>query len=502
MAQPAQITTRRSAGVVAMALPLLAILVLAGLGAAASLRDGARAERVRGLAPFTGALTTVVHELQRERSLSAEESDGPVLAGARRTVDVAAARYRDAAVRVEISDRDPRLHQRLDTGLAQLAGLTTLRAAIDSPAGADQAETTFRRYTEIIGGLLSVDGEIGLSEAGEDAELVRAVTAATAFSRAKELAARERDAAVQAATGRPLDQTERTRLAFLGGRQAALLDQFTALASPGQAASYTSAFTTDDSERVTDLRRAALEAGPGQGAAPDLTGWSDATTSRVERMREVELALTAEVARLAGLTDQAADRRALAYAAAFLLAASTLVVLLVLAPGRRRRARAERVGPADPVGAAGGWARREGWARRARRNSSLRCSAPRRGSVAQPRRAVCRLSTAPAPTAPAPSAPAPTAPALAPTALAPMAPMRSAPPSRPTPSTLPRPFPPRRSRRTGRGWPTSPGGARTWSTSSSSCWTRPGGTRATRSCLGGCSSSTDWRCGRGATPTT
>ena len=338
MAKPAQNTTRRSAGAVALALPLLAVLVLAGLGAAGSLRDGARAERVRGLAPFTGALTNLVHELQRERSLSAEASAGPVLEGARRTVDVAAARYRDAAVRVEISDRDRRLHRRLDTGLAQLAGLTTLRASVDGPAGADQAEASFRRYTEIIGGLLSVGGEIGLSEAGQDAELVRAVTAATAFSRAKELAAREREAAVQAATGRPLDQAERTRLAFLGGRQAALLDQFTALASPGQAARYARAFTADDAERVMSLRRAALEAGPGQGAEPDLTGWSDAATTRVERMREVEPALTAEVARLAALTDRAADRRVLAYAAAFLLAASALVVLLVLASGRRRRA--------------------------------------------------------------------------------------------------------------------------------------------------------------------
>jgi signal transduction histidine kinase len=355
MAQPAQITTRRSAGAVAVALPLLVILVLAGLGAAGSLRDGARAERVRGLAPFTGALTTLVHELQRERSLSVEASAGPDLDGARRTVDVAAARYRDAAVRVEISDRDPRLHQRLDTGLVQLAGLTTLRAVVDGPGGADQAETSFRRFTEIIGGLLAVDGEIGLSEAGEDAELVRAVTAATAFSRAKELAARERDAAVQAATGRPLDQTERTRLAFLGGRQAALLDQFTALASPGQAARYASAITTDDSERAANLRRAALEAGSGRGAEPDLTGWSDAATSRVEQMHEVEPALTAEVARLASRADQAADRRALAYAAAFLLAASALVVLLVLAPGRRRArrtAKADRVSKADRVGPA------------------------------------------------------------------------------------------------------------------------------------------------------
>ena len=54
-------------------------------------------------------------------------------------------------------------------------------------------------------------------------------------------------------------------------------------------------------------------------------------------MREIEPGLTAEVTRLASLTDRSADRRVLAYAAAFLLAASALVVLLVLAPGRARR---------------------------------------------------------------------------------------------------------------------------------------------------------------------
>jgi signal transduction histidine kinase len=347
MGQPAQNTTRRPAGVVvALAVALLAVLVLAGLGAAGSLRAGTRAERVRGLAPFTAALTTLVRELQRERSLSAEPSAGPALEGARRTVDAAAANYRDAAVRVEISDRDPRLHQRLDTGLAQLAGLTALRASVDAPAGSEKAAvaaTVFRRYTAIVGGLLSVGGEIGLSEAGQDAALVRAVSAAAAFSRAKELADREREGAAQAA-GRRLDQAERARLAFLAGRQDALLDQFAALATPAQMAHDARAYADGEVDRAARVRKAALEAAPGQSAGPDLASWSTTAATRVERMREIEPGLTAEVTHLASLTDRSADRRVLAYAAAFLLAASALVVLLVLAPGRARRTRADATG--------------------------------------------------------------------------------------------------------------------------------------------------------------
>jgi Nitrate and nitrite sensing/Histidine kinase-, DNA gyrase B-, and HSP90-like ATPase len=344
MAQPVQTTTRRSGGAALLAIPLLAVLVLAGIGLAGSLRAGARAERVRGLVPFTGALNTLVRDLQLERSLSAAQPPaGPALGAARVAVDGAAASYRDAAVQVDISDRDRRLHQRLDSGLGRLAELTVLRAVIDGAAqgrGPDPV-TVFRRYTAIIGDLLAVGGEIGLHEAGQDAGLLQAVTAATAFSRAKELADRERAAAAQAAASGTLAPAERTRLATLGGRQDAQLDQFTALANPGQQARYARAFPAAEVDQAARLRRAALDAGPGRGGGADLAGWSEATTTRFERMRGVELGLTAEVAALAAQADRAAARRVLAYALVLFLAASALVVLLVLAPGRARRSSAQ-----------------------------------------------------------------------------------------------------------------------------------------------------------------
>jgi signal transduction histidine kinase len=341
-AQPAQ-TRRRPAGVAVLAIPLLAVLVLAGVGTAASLRDGARAERVRGLAPFTAALTTLVHHLQRERSLSVagqeRGDDDSALEVARRAVDRAAAAYRDAAVRVDISDRDRRLHQRLDAGLAELAGLAALRASVDGSAAAGDPEaaraTVFRSYTAIVGGLLAVGAEIGLHEAGQDAGLQRAVGAASVFSRALELADREREAAAEAMAGVTLDPAERARLAALGGRQDALLDQFGTLASPGQLQAYGRSLPAAEVERAGRLRRAALEGGPGA----DPAGWSRAATTRVDRMGEVERRLAAEVTRLAALAERTADRRALAYGGVFLLTACAVAVLMVLAPGRARRAR-------------------------------------------------------------------------------------------------------------------------------------------------------------------
>jgi signal transduction histidine kinase len=350
MAPPAQATGRRSWGVVVLAVPLVAVLVLTGVGAAASLRAGARAERVRGLVPLAGALTTLVDELQRERSLSAAQPvPGPALEAARDTVDRAAAAYRDAAVRVEISDRDRELHRRLTDGLAQLAGLAALRATVDDAGGNDAATsvTVFGSYTRVIGALLGVGTEIDLREAGQDAGLLRAVTAASAFSRAKELADRERSAAASAAAGTEgVDAAERVRLAAVGGRQDALLEQFAAMATPGQLARYRRAFPDTEVERAAALRRAALEGGSGPRSGADLAGWRGSVTARFERMREVERGLTAEMAHQAALTDQAADRRTLAYAVAFFLAASTLVVLLVLAPGRSRRSAAPSYDPA------------------------------------------------------------------------------------------------------------------------------------------------------------
>jgi hypothetical protein len=347
MAQPVQTTIRRTGGAALLAIPLLAVLVLAGVGLAAGLRASARAERVRGLVPFTGALTTLVDQLQQERELSTTGKPArPKLAEARAAVDGAVNDYRDAAVRVDSSDRDRQLHQRLDAGLTRLSELPDLRASVEA---ADPL-TVFRRYTAIVGDLLAVGGEIGQNEAGQDAELLRAVTAATAFSRAKELADREHVAAAQAEAAGALDPTERTRLAVLGGRQDALLDQFAALASREQLARYRRALPAAEVDRAARLRRTVLEGGSGasggsaaRGGA-DLAGWSEVATAKVERMRDVELGLMSEVGRLAGLAQRAAARRLLAYAVVGFLAASALVVLLVLAPGRSRRSRA-----ADPA---------------------------------------------------------------------------------------------------------------------------------------------------------
>jgi anti-sigma regulatory factor (Ser/Thr protein kinase) len=374
MAQPPQ-TTRRPAGAAFLAIPLLAVLVLAGVGAVASLREGARAERVRGLVPFVGALSNLVHELQRERNLSVAPPAGqePGAAGtaletARRAVDAAAAAYRDAAVTIDISDRDRQLHQRLDDGLAELAGLTALRASVDTPEAGDPAAASAavsRRYSRIVGNLLAVGGDVGLREAGQDAALLRAVTAASAFTRARELADREREAAAQAAAGGRFDPADRAQLASLAGRQDALLDEFAALASAEQWRVYGRAFPAAEVEQANALRRAALEAG--SGPAPDLAAWSRATTARVERMGEVEGGLNDEVARLAGLADRDADRRAAVYGGVFLLTACAATVLLVLAAGRSRRSRdrdtaadrptADRPGadrPGERFGAAGG----------------------------------------------------------------------------------------------------------------------------------------------------
>jgi hypothetical protein len=356
------VIVRRPTAAAALAVALLAVLVLAGIGVAGSLRAGARSERVRGLVPFLEAQTTLVNGLQLERaqsdSLGAGRDQSPeaardALAAVRRTVDHAAAAYRNAAVRVDVSDRDRRLHQRLDGGLAQLAELEPLRTAADragttgDPAAA--TATVFRRYTAMIGGLLAVGGEIGLREAGQDAGPLRAVAAASSFARAKELAERELEMAAAAVALGRLDPAERTRLAAGGARQDALLDQFGALATVAQLRRYEGAITAADAERAVRLRRAA-EGGSASRLA--LTAWSEATGVRVERLRATEPGVLGEVQRLATGADRAADRRALAYGLAFLLTACLATLCWLVA--RRRTAATGALGPPPVVAAADG----------------------------------------------------------------------------------------------------------------------------------------------------
>jgi signal transduction histidine kinase len=347
----------RSRLVALLAVPLLAVALLGGTGLVANLDAGSRAAGVRGLASFEGTLTTLVHQLQRERWLSERGTVPPAgeLRAARQAVDRAAVAYRDAAVRLDVSDRDRRLHQRLDDGLAALAALDRRRAAVDGrppegsgeprggapvdregsgepQGGAPDNRAGAPGYTETIGDLLAVNSEIGLREAGADAGLLRAVAASTAFSRAKELADRERLLAAQAVSRGRLDEPARVRLASMSGRQDVLLDQFSSLGTTGQRALAARLLPGPQAPQLDRLRRAALEAPAGD--TPGLAAWSAAAANRVEGMRAVEVGLAGEVRRVARQVESAADRRAALYGAALLLAG---LVLWLLAGTRKRR---------------------------------------------------------------------------------------------------------------------------------------------------------------------
>jgi two-component sensor histidine kinase len=332
---------RRSIAAVLSA-PLLAVLVLAAAGVVADLRAGALAARVEDLARFSGTLTTLVDRLQRERALAGPAGGGrEARLAARSAVDDAAAAYRDAAVRFDDAGKDRWLHRQIDAGLAQLAELQALRASADGTGARDPAVAPaplFRRYTGIIAGLLALNGEAGRREAAQAGGLLRPVLAAAAFSRAKELADRERDVAARASALGRLDPAQRIRLATLGGRQDVLLDHFGTLASPGQRQRYERALPAAQGQEAGRLRQWALQGAPADRPGLDLTTWSGTTASRVERMREVELGLHDEVARLAGLAGRAADRQALAHGAVMLLA-GCFAALLLLAPGRAGRRR-------------------------------------------------------------------------------------------------------------------------------------------------------------------
>jgi Nitrate and nitrite sensing/Histidine kinase-, DNA gyrase B-, and HSP90-like ATPase len=333
-----------------LAVPLLAIAVLAGTGLVANLDAGARAVQVRGLSSFEGTLTALVHELQRERWLSERGTrpDARDLRAARRAVDRAAVAYRYAAVRLDVSDRDRRLHQRLDHGLAALVALERRRAAVDrrpsSPAPG---------YTETIADLLAVNSEIGLREAGDDAGLLRAVAASAAFSRAKELADRERLMAAQAVSLGRLDDRARMRLASVSGRQDALLGQFYGLAGSGQRVLSARLLSGPEKLQLDRLRQVALDGRARVRGARGLAAWSAAATARVEGMRAVEVGLVGEVRRLAGQAESAADRRAALYGAALLLALLLGPVLWLLA-GSGTPARGVVAAPAaEPAHTAG-----------------------------------------------------------------------------------------------------------------------------------------------------
>ena len=333
----AKIATRLA---LAIALPILAVLLMGGLVISQQLQTVRQANQLQALSHFSSRISDLVHELQKERGMSAlfigsrGQQMGTELQAQRRDTDGQIAIVQDTLKALSLSDYSAGIRQSVENGLSGLSELAAKRADVSGLriVGPD----SFRFYTSLITNLLAVPQE---SVKVSDSPAVTAnLLAYFNFLAAKERAGQERaTGSAGFASGQFAPAQYRTLLTILA-EQAAFLSSFQSYATEAQRNAAQQTLTGPIITEAERLRRIAVETGSekplGGVAARD---WFKATTDRIDLMKTVEDVLQRDLATL-NQANAAQAWKILTYGSSFalIMLMAALIVGFVLARGITR----------------------------------------------------------------------------------------------------------------------------------------------------------------------
>ena len=333
----AKIATRLA---LAIALPILAVLLMGGLVISQQLQTVRQADQLQALSHFSSRISDLVHELQKERGMSAlfigsrGQQMGTELQAQRRDTDGQIAIVQDTLKALSLSDYSAGLRQSVENGLSGLTELAAKRADVSGLqiVGPD----SFRFYTSLITNLLAVPQE---SVKVSDSPAVTAnLLAYFNFLAAKERAGQERaTGSAGFASGQFAPAQYRTLLTILA-EQAAFLSSFQSYATEAQRNAAQQTLTGPIITEAERLRLIAVETGSekslGGVAARD---WFKATTDRIDLMKTVEDVLQRDLATL-NQANAAQAWKILTYGSSFalIMLMAALIVGFVLARGITR----------------------------------------------------------------------------------------------------------------------------------------------------------------------
>ena len=314
----------RSKLIAVLVVPLVALTVLAALGIGSNVARGVQADRVNDQTAFAVSLSTLVHELQRERDLSAgwvgsgrDAGYGGVVTQ-RVTVNQALDAFRRDVRNLGSDNEGSAFRQRVDSAVAGLEQLDEERGRIEN----DPATTvpgTLEYYSGVIGNLLAVNLEIASQT--DDRDLIRNVATFVSLARLKEATSLERGRLYAVASAGRFGPGELRELAPIVGAQEAWRTQFEATATPEQRALLDRTLQDPAVAQVDDLRNKVLTGDPSRPVELDAKQWFASMTTKLDRLRAVERRLADDVSAASRAAQSSASRQALLY---------TVILTLVL----------------------------------------------------------------------------------------------------------------------------------------------------------------------------
>ncbi|HEX2159717.1 MAG TPA: nitrate- and nitrite sensing domain-containing protein, partial [Actinomycetes bacterium] len=290
----------RSKLIAVLLIPLVALTVLAALGIGANVARGVQADRVNDQTAFAVSLSALVHELQRERDLSAgwvgsgrDAGYGGVVAQ-QMAVDEALRTFRRDAE--NLGDEGSAFRQRVDTALRRFERFGDERNRVEGEPDFTVTRT-LDFYTALIANLFAI--KLELASQTDDRRLIGNTATLLALGRYKEAASQERGLVYSVALAGKFAPGEFQRFATSLGAQDTWRAQFDATASPAQRARLDNLQSNPDVARTNGLRnflRDALLTGNAQSEVDlDAEEWFTRTSARIDLLHGVEKTVAADV---------------------------------------------------------------------------------------------------------------------------------------------------------------------------------------------------------------
>ena len=276
---------------ISVAVPVLGMIALAIAAISAPWSTATQLEHLQELALFAPRVSSLVHELQKERGMSAVflNSGGQQLAaelpGQRHLTDERLAGVRAAATSRSLDAFPASVQDTINRGLSALGELDARRADISAKRLA--APDSNKYFTGVIALLLAVPRE-AVKSSGSPTVTTR-LMAYYSYLMVKERAGQERaNGAVGFAAGQFTPVQYRTYLTVLAEQQA-FLAEFGTYATPDQQAFAHQTVSGPAAEEFERMRKVAVETGAGAPLG-DITGsrWFGAATARIDLMKRVE----------------------------------------------------------------------------------------------------------------------------------------------------------------------------------------------------------------------
>ena len=323
--------------VVGLAMPIIGLLIFAGMMILDTNTRKTEMARVEGLAQLAPTISALVHELQKERGTSAVfiSSKGKKFAqelpAQRNDTDKKRTALMKAFKAFDISAYSSTLAGKMTTARAAVAQLNAMRRRVSGLSASVPQMAGY--YTPTIAKLLSIVEEMAL--VSTDAQVSNAITAYTAFLQGKERAGIERAMGGAGFGAGKFPPALHRKFVSLIAMQNILFARFNLYATAGQRSFMSNTVRGKAVDEVKRMRKIAIDS-PKTGSVGGVTGpyWFGTITQKIDLFKKVEDRIAGDLNALAGgIRETAASAFLVLLVAAVSLFGFTLVLVFFIVRG-------------------------------------------------------------------------------------------------------------------------------------------------------------------------